>query len=214
MTRRVIRLGLILATVQGFYGLANGQKLSLQNGNVCIVVAGETKKLTSSGHDSEPVLAPDAQWIVFIRTVPGKIISTGAGDAKETQLWQMRADGKDAMCLVRSKASDKMETVLGGFSKPQFSTNGKLVYFLSEAWTTSGALHVVDTTNSKEHFVCPAAEFEVVPSGEYRDDLLVQQHRYFIGGGSYDWYWLLKPDGKEIGPVGEDTENFKTTYLE
>ena len=62
--------------------------------------------------------------------------------------------------------------------------------------------------------VCPAAEFEVVSSGHYRDDLLVQQHRYFIGGGSYDWYWLLKPDGKEIGPVGEDTENFKTTYLE
>ena len=40
-----------------------------------------------------------------------------------------------------------------------------------------------------------------------------RQHRYFIGGGSYDWYWLLKPDGKEVGPVGEDTENFKTTYL-
>ena len=214
MTRCVIRLGLVLPIVLGFYGVANAQKLSVQNGNVCIVVAGETRKLTSSGRDSEPVLAPDGKWIVFIRTVPGKLISTGAGDAKETQLWQMRGDGKDAMCLVRSKASDKMETVLGGFSRPQFSTNGKLVYFLSEAWTTSGALHVVDTTNSKEHFVCAAAEFEVVTSGEYRDDLLVQQHRYFIGGGSYDWYWLLNPDGKEIGPVGEDTENFKTTYLE
>ena len=132
---------------------AHGQKLSVQNGNVCIVVAGQTKKLTSSGHDSEPALAPDGNWIAFIRTVPGKKISTGAGEAKETQLWQIRVDGKDAMCLVRSKASDKMETVLGGFSKPQFSTNGKLVYFLSEAWATSGALHVVDTTNSNEHFV-------------------------------------------------------------
>src|SRR5437660_2213 len=70
MTRRVIRLGLVLAIVQGFYGLANAQKLSVRNGNVCIVVAGETKKLTSSGHDSEPVLAPDGKWIVFIRTVP------------------------------------------------------------------------------------------------------------------------------------------------
>ena len=114
--------------------------------------------------------------------------------------------------LVRAKESDKMENVLAGFSKPEFSTNGKLVYFLSEAWTTSGALHVVDTTNGEEHFVCPAAEFEVVQSGEYRDDLLVQQHRYFIGGGSYDWFWLLKPDGKEVGPVGEDTDNFKATY--
>ena len=207
------RFGAIWALWVVLVAQAHAQKVSIQNGNVCIVVSGETKTLTSSGHDSEPVLAPDGKWIVFIRTVPGKKISTGAGDAKETQLWQMRADGKGQTCLVRSKASDKMETVLAGFSKPQFSTNGKLVYFLSEAWTTSGALHVVDTTNSKEHFVCPAAEFEVVRSGEYRDHLLVQQHRYFIGGGSYDWFWLLKPDGKEVGPVGEDTENFKTMYL-
>lgn len=191
---------------------ATAQKVSIQNGNVCIVTGGETKKVTNSGQDSEPVLAPDSKWIVFIRTIPGRQISTGSGDAKETQLWQIRADGKEPACLVRSKASAKMETVLAGFSKPQFSSNGKLVYFLSEAWTTSGALHVVDTTNSKEHFVCPAAEFEVVRSGEYRDHLLVQQHRYFIGGGSYDWYWLLKPDGTEVGPVGEDTGNFKTTY--
>ena len=184
------------------------QQVSVQDGNV--VLAGKT--LTNSGYDSEPVLSPDQKWIVFVRTAPGKKISTGAGEADATELWQIRADGKEPTALVRSKESDKMENVLGGFSKPQFSTNGKLVYFLSEAWTTSGALHVVDTTNGKEHFVCPAAEFEVVRSGEYRDDLLVQQHRYFIGGGSYDWFWLLKPDGKEVGPVGEDTENFKATY--
>ncbi len=189
------------------------QKVSIRDGNVCIVTGGEAKKLTNSGHDSEPVVAPDGKWIVFVRTLPGKKISTGSGDADAAELWQIRADGKDPTCLVRSKPSDKPEMVLAGFSKPQFSSNGKLVYFLSEAWTTSGALHVVDTTNAKEHFVCPAAEFEVVLSGEYRDHLLVQQHRYFIGGGSYDWYWLLKPDGKEVGPVGEDTENFKTTYL-
>lgn len=210
---RLTRFAAFVALAAVFTAQAHAQKLSVQNGNVCTIVAGETKKLTSSGHDSEPVLAPDGKWIVFIRTVPGRKISTGSGDAKETQLWQMRADGKDPTCLVRSKASDKMEAVLAGFSKPQFSTDGKLVYFLSEAWTTSGALHVVDTTNGKEHFFCPAAEFEVVRSGEYRDDLLVQQHRYFIGGGSYDWFWLLKPDGSEVGPVGEDTENFKSTYL-
>ena len=38
-------------------------------------------------------------------------------------------------------------------------------------------------------------------------------HRYFIGAGSYDWFWLVRPDGKEIGPVGEDVENFKANYL-
>jgi dipeptidyl aminopeptidase/acylaminoacyl peptidase len=193
---------------------SNAQKVSVQNGNVCIASAGgEVKTLTNSGHDSEPVLSPDWKWIAFIRTIAGKKIATGAGEADVTELWQIRADGKEPTALVRAKESDKMETILAGLSKPQFSSDGKLVYFLSEAWATSGALHVVDSRNGKEHFVCPALEFEVVPSGEYKDCLLVSQHRYFVGGGSYDWFWLLRSDGKEVGPVGEDTENFKGTYL-
>jgi hypothetical protein len=210
----VIRFVAICGLAVALLAEANAQKASVQNGNICISSAsGETKTLTNTGHDSEPIPSPDGKWIVFIRTIPGKKISTGLGDADVTELWQIRADGKEPTVLVRSKDSDKMETVLTGFSKPQFSANGKLVYFLSEAWATSGALHVVDTTNGKEHFVCPALEFEVVPSGEYRDCLLVAQHRYFIGGGSYNWFWLLRPDGEEVGPVGEDTENFKATYL-
>ena len=213
MTRGLIRLSAVLAFASIWIGIANAQKVSVQNGNICIgEPAGEIKKLTSSGHDSEPALSPDGKWIVFVRTIPGKRISTGAGDADVTELWQIRADGKESTLLVRSKESDKMETILAGFSKPEFSTNGRLVYFVSEAWATSGALHVVDTTNGKEHFVCPGLEFEVVRSGEYRDCLLVAQHRYFLGGGSYDWFWLLRPDGKEVGAVGEDTENFKATY--
>jgi dipeptidyl aminopeptidase/acylaminoacyl peptidase len=210
----LIRFVAICGLTVALLANANGQKVSIQNGNVCISTAGgEAKTLTNSGHDSEPVLSPDGKWIIFVRTIPGKKISTGSGDADVTELWQIRADGKEPTALVRSKGSDKMEKVLAGLSKPQFSTNGRLVYFLSDAWATSGALHVVDTTNGTEHFVCPALEFEVVPSGEYRDNLLVQQHRYFIGGGTYDWFWLLKPDGKEVGPVGEDTENFKSSYV-
>ena len=206
---------LIILFVSISFGIESlAGSISVQNGNICILSAnGEVKALTSSGHDSEPVLSPDGKWIVFVRTVPAKKLSTGLGDADATELWQIQADGKNPTVLVHPKDSDKMETVLAGFSKPQFSTNGRLVYFLSEAWATSGALHVVDSTNGKEHFVCPALEFEVVPSGEDRDCLLVAQHRYFIGGGTYNWFWLLRPDGKEVGPVGEDTENFKATYL-
>jgi WD40-like Beta Propeller Repeat len=214
MTNKLGCLSVVLAFFAPCSGFANTPEVSIQNGNVCIsTAAGETKTLTNSGHDSEAVLSPDGKWVVFVRTISGKQISTGSGEAETTELWQIRADGKEPNVLVRSRQSDKMETILAGFSTPRFSTNGKLVYFLSAAWATSAALHVVDTTNGKEHFVCPGSEFEVVPAGEYRDHLLVQQHRYFVGGGSYDWFWLLKPDGKEVGPVGEDIENFKSSYL-
>jgi hypothetical protein len=167
----------------------------------------------ASAQDADPVLSPDGKWIVFVRTLPNKTISTGANESAATELWQIGADGKNATILVRPKENDKMESVLAGFHNLQFSTDGRYVFFLSDAWATSKALHVVDTTNGKEHFVCPATDFEVVGSGEYRDFLLVGMHRYFIGAGSYDWFWLVRPDGKEIGPVGEDVENFKANYL-
>ena len=187
--------------------------LSVQNGNICFTgPSGEPKPLTTSGTDAQPVLSPDGRWIVFVRTIPGKSISTGIGDSPATELWQMRADGKDASLLVHPKNSDKIEMVIAKISVPQFSANGRNVFFVTDAWATSGAVHVVDTTNGKEHYVCSGSDLEVVPRGEYKDCLLVQQHRYFMGGGTYDWYWLFRPNGKEVGPVGEDTENFKSTY--
>ena len=72
---------------------------------------------------------------------------------------------------------------------------------LSDAFATTRALHVVDTTNGKEHFICAAGSFQVIRSGEYRDCLLIGQRRYFIAGGVYFGLWIFRPDGKEIGPV-------------
>ena len=39
------------------------------------------------------------------------------------------------------------------------------------------------------------------------------QHRYFLGGGSLDWYWLFTPTGKEVSPVGEMTDGFREMYF-
>jgi len=59
--------------------------------------------------------------------------------------------------------------------------------------------------------------FQVILGGEYAGCLLVNRHRYFLGGGSYDWVWLLTADGKEIGPVSDGSEEgvkmFKEMYV-
>ena len=200
-------LGIALATT------ALAQTVSVKDGNVQFADrSGKTTALTSGGRDSNPVLAPDGKWVAFVRKVDGKKIATGSDEVEPTELWQVRVDGKEPSLLVRCRESAKMESVIGGFENLQFSTNGKLLYFVTPAWATSGAVHVVDTTNGKEHYLFPGNDLKVVMSGEYKDCLLVQQHRYFVGGGSYDWYWLLRTDGKEVGPVGEDTSNFEATY--
>ena len=189
------------------------QTVSVKDGNIQFTdKSGKTTALTSGGRDSDPLLAPDGKWVAFVRKIEGKKIATGSDEVDPTELWQVRTDGKEPAMLVRCRESQKMESLIGGFETLQFSPDGKLLYFVTPAWATSGAVHVVDTTNRKERYLFAGNNLKVVASGEYKGCLLVQQHRYFVGGGSYDWFWLLRPDGKEVGPVGEDTENFEATY--
>ena len=72
------------------------------------------------------------------------------------------------------------------------------------AWTTSNALHAVNIADAKQRYLLPANSLAVATDEEYKGNLILNQHRYFIGGGSYDWYWLFTPEGKEIGPLGEE----------
>jgi hypothetical protein len=189
------------------------QTVSVKDGNIQFTdKAGKTTALTSSGKDSGPILAPDGKWVAFVRKADGKKIATGSEEMEPTELRQVRVDGKEPSLLLRCRESQKPESLIAAFETLQFSTNGKLLYFVTPAWATSGAVHVVDTTNRKERYLFAGNNLKVVAAGEYKDCLLVQQHRYLVGGGSYDWFWLLRPDGKEVGPVGEDTENFETTY--
>ena len=192
---------------------AAAQTVSVKEGNIQFTdKSGKTTALTASGRDSDPVLAPDGKWVAFVRKVDGKKIATGSDEVDPSELWQVRTDGKEASLLLKCREAEKPDSLIAAFENLQFSTNGKLLYFVTPAWATSGAVHVVDTTNRKERYVFPGNDLKLVNAGEYKDCLLVQQHRYFVGGGSYDWFWLLRPDGKEVGPVGENTENFEATY--
>ena len=98
------------------------------------------------------------------------------------------------------------ETQLCDFRQKQFSSDGRRLYFLTPGWATSGALHVFDTRSGDDRFVTPANDVLVLSfcPNKYKDDLVVLAHRYFLLGGSYDWYWLYDPTGKkELGPLGE-----------
>jgi hypothetical protein len=69
---------------------------------------GTAKQLTFSGRCSGPVLSPDGLWIVFMRALSGQRISIASGGELEpTELWQIRANGKDATRLLRCRPSEK-----------------------------------------------------------------------------------------------------------
>jgi len=120
---------------------AFAQSVSVKDGNIQFTnKAGQTTALTASGRDFGPVLSPDGKWIVFVRKVDGKKIATGSDEVDPSELWQVRADGKEPALLLKCRASEKPESGIAAFENLQFSTNGKLVYFVTPAWATSGAV--------------------------------------------------------------------------
>ncbi|MCW1926663.1 hypothetical protein OKA05_29210 [Luteolibacter arcticus] len=190
-------------------------KVEVKDGKIVLrTAAGVVRELTTSGRDAAPVLSPDGEWVVFVRAVPGRKISTGSGEEDAAELWQVRADGKEPTLLVSPRDAEEVKDVVATFHGAQFSADGRLVYYMTPAWATSGAVRVVDTTNRKDRFLMAGNTLRVIHAGKYRDHLLVMQRRYFLGGGSYDWYWLFQADGKEVGPVGEEMEGFEELYLE
>lgn len=175
---------------------------------------GKRTQLTKQGKNSDPVLDPAKQRIAFVRATPGKTVETGSGEAEATELCIIDTEGKTGEVLVTGANHPKPEEVLGDFSTPCFSPDGGTLYFVSAAWATSGAVHAYDFATKQVRYICPGNDLSVVPGkGEYAGHLLMTQHRYFLGGGSYDWYWLCKPDGTEVGPVGEDTKMFREMYM-
>lgn len=175
------------------------------------------RRLTTGGRDSQPSLSPDRRTVVFVRATPGRMVEGPSGPVQATEVWTIRVDGTGARMLLRGRAGRTPQTMLADFGTPQFSPDGRKVYFLSSAWVTSSAVHVIDLRTGRETYVCPGKSLEVVPRGEYAGHLIVQQHRYFIAGPSYDWYWLVTPQGREVGPVsdedGHGLEQFREVYV-
>jgi hypothetical protein len=179
-------------------------------GNIFIEHDGAKTQLTKSEQDVDPVLSPDGKYVVYTRQGRARSISGYdlgqfcTNTPSPDQLRQVNIDGTEDKPLINGHKGDA-EDQLCVFRNKQFSSDGRRLYFLSPAWTATGALHVYDTRTHKLRFLMPANDLLVLNfcPGEHEDDIVVEAHRYFVFGGSYDWYWLYDSTGKkELGPLG------------
>ena len=187
-------------------------------------------QLTSQGRDRAPKTSPDGRHIAFIRKSKNEACLSVGGpedypgdEILADQVWTVDpVTGKERL-LVSDRIPEKgditkrLQQTIAHIDDPSlcFSPDGSRLYFISSAWVVSGALHTVDIASRSEHFMLAANSVEVVPSGKYKGHLIVNRHRYFLGCGSYDWWWLIDPTGREIGPVGNSPmqiEAFKNLY--
>lgn len=155
-------------------------------------------QLTALKRDSEPSLSSNKKLVVFVRTTTKQPISTGNGESAWTELWITNITTQQTQKIVDSKASNQMQKVLAGFSSPQFSANAKSVFFLSQAWVTSAAVHRVDLQTKQVQFVAAGNDLVVICQGQYLGHLQINQHRYHKNGGSYDCDYIFDTAGKEV----------------
>lgn len=180
------------------------------DGNVTFIQDGKHRQLTELGKDAEPVLSPDGMWVAFTRAVHPET-SHEYEDCRfgptGSELRRIRIDGTGEELLISGKDSDDRRDHICDFISKQFTSDGRYIYFLSPAWVTSAALHRYDLRTKKVRFLIPAKDFILLhdcKKVENRDNIIVLQHRYFVIGGSFDWYWLFDKTGKtEKGPIGE-----------
>jgi hypothetical protein len=198
------------AVTQGAALAVERASVASVNGNIVLTLTGKSVQLTSSGMDVDPVLSPNGAMVVFTRKLAEKPVgSCEPAVSEKRELWLVGVDQKKkARRLLESKDAADPKDVLCDFALKQFTSDNRKVLFQTPAWVTSGALHEIDLTNGKQRYVLPSNGFRILTDcamREYRDHLVVNQHRYFVFGGTYDWYWLFSRDGKtELGAVGED----------
>lgn len=177
-------------------------KINIKAGNIYIEKSGHVQQLTSLGRDSDAVFSPDQKFIVFTRSESNFPPDECSGLPVPDQLRRINIDGTSDQLLIAGH-------VVCVYDQKQFSSDGSLLFFLTPWWVTSSALYVFDFKRGEVRYIAPANTLIVLNfcTDEYQDQLILNQHRYFLGGGSYDWYWLYDRAGtKELGPVGDDNE--------
>ena len=207
-------------------------KVFVKDGNIYFSPDGKEEiQLTNSGLDRAPVISFDSKLVAFIRKSNEEAYLAVGGVEDYTprglladQVWIVNIDDKQEEKLVGDKhpretneddVTKALEKTIAHIDDNSlcFSPDGRKVYFISSAWVTSGAVHSVNIDGSGEKFITGGNTLEVIDRGRYKGYLIIRQHKYFFAGGSYDWLWLVSPEGKQVGALGLDLNDDQRDFL-
>lgn len=186
--------------------LLQAQQVEARGGSVYYTDAsGHTVQVTSSGMDHDAALSPDGKTVVFVRDTPkpARFEEPANDHPTQRQIWIASTEGTESASLVFSQPvvlKDWSEYV--SFSSPKLSPDNRFVYFLIPLFVTESGLIRLDMKTKQTLLVADALAFWVVGHGSFEGDLVVQIRKPLDGGFSR-YYWLITPEGRELGIVGE-----------
>lgn len=193
----------------------NIESVYSKGGNIyCKYEDNNVKQITYTGIDTLAVISPDKKLIAFVRQNPGiydennEIMLT---DNSEIWLYDLTNNKNTCIILpVNDEAGVEPENILKNFDNLVFSNDGQKLLFISSAWATSGAIHEYSIPSKIQRYLISGNSLYIIPNGKYKDYLVVNKHKYYQAGGSYDYFWLLDMEGKEIREIGESEANVQS----
>ncbi len=171
------------------------------------------------------ILSPDKKFTVFIRVYPETNVADEYkeyGHIPYDEIWIKDNDSGEEKILVKtgevssysfSNSDNFPFSNIYGLQDIIFSLDGKRVYFSSYAWSTSAAIFSVEISTGKLHFVSAGNSPEVISGGLNKGNLIVSKHRYY-NYGSYDHYYVIEDNGKEIKDLGDANDNYSSEDCE
>lgn len=182
MKKRYAALALLLLCAYSIAG-----EVVVQQGDLFYKEGSTVRQLTTDAHNSDAVVSHDGKRVAYVHT---------AREASE--IWIVDIEGHSPHCLVRSHVDNDPKKNLTNMNTLMFSNDGMAIYFLSEAWVTSNALHKFDLRTQKQSYITDSNDIRVLAKGKYAGYLVVNKHEYVQGGGSVDRDWLMSPSGRKI----------------
>lgn len=153
----------------------------------------------------EHVVAPGGKTVYYIMKMPG----TDANGDPNLVIEEAKNENTSFRILLTPHPSHDPQQNLTSFSHLALSPDANTLYFETSAWATSHAIHAINLLTRGVFYVTSGEIACLVLGGEYQGHLIVEQHRYFIQGGSHDDLYLYDPAGKQIGLVTQGTNASK-----
>lgn len=190
-------------------------KTYVKNGNIYAQYDNaDSHQITFKGTDSQSMLSNDKKYIIFIRTIKNpkqpeegveyieesKIVQFTFATSSEKILVQgCKSDGSGSSTISYTNSDEYPFSGLCNITNVQMSPDGQRVYFETDAWTTSHAIHYCIVPTGKIALFGSGMMNEILPNG----DLNVSITGIETNKGRYTQNWLFDKNGKEIKEIGE-----------